>query len=166
MCKISKLILQPKLSEADAEQKTKKVEDEEEAEEEEVRPPMDLFKAIFASSSDEKSSSSSEEDSGEEEEQEAEPQTPVVTPALSVPPQAPPTSHLSSVTSTKYPFILKVINKHNFIIWTRLIYRTEAESRISSKGEEKDPSAASSAQSAQTADLECEEFGPRLPPPG
>uniref|UniRef100_A0A8C2IZX3 G patch domain containing 1 n=1 Tax=Cyprinus carpio TaxID=7962 RepID=A0A8C2IZX3_CYPCA len=37
-----------------------------EEDEEEVRPPMDLFKAIFASSSDEKSSSSSEEDSEEE----------------------------------------------------------------------------------------------------
>uniref|UniRef100_A0A8C1J9W5 G patch domain containing 1 n=1 Tax=Cyprinus carpio TaxID=7962 RepID=A0A8C1J9W5_CYPCA len=39
-----------------------------EEDEEEVRPPMDLFKAIFASSSDEKSSSSSEDDSEEEEE--------------------------------------------------------------------------------------------------
>lgn len=93
--------MQPKVSEPEAEQKTKKAEEEEaEAEEEEVRPPMDLFKAIFASSSDEKSSSSSEEDSGEEEEQEAELQTPVVTPTLPVVPQAPPTSLLSSVNGT------------------------------------------------------------------
>nr|XP_020458272.1 G patch domain-containing protein 1 isoform X2 [Monopterus albus] len=44
----------------------KKEGDEEEGEEEESRPPMDLFKAIFASSSDEKSSSS--EGEGEDEE--------------------------------------------------------------------------------------------------
>ncbi|XP_060767752.1 G patch domain-containing protein 1 [Neoarius graeffei] len=122
---------EPKVSEPDAEQKTKKDEDEEE---EEVRPPMDLFKAIFASSSDEKSSSSSEEDSGEEEEQEveleAEPHTPEVTPTLPVVPQAPPTSRLSSVT--------------------------EPESRIAEKVAQKDTN----------ADLDCEEFGPRLPPPG
>ncbi|XP_054627023.1 G patch domain-containing protein 1 isoform X2 [Dunckerocampus dactyliophorus] len=47
---------------------TEEEEDEEEEEaEEESRPPMDLFKAIFASSSDDKSSSSSNEDSEEEE---------------------------------------------------------------------------------------------------
>ncbi|XP_015223825.1 G patch domain-containing protein 1 isoform X1 [Lepisosteus oculatus] len=45
---------------------------EEEEEEQESRPPMDLFKAIFASSSDEKSSSSSEDE--DEEEDEVEPQ--------------------------------------------------------------------------------------------
>ncbi|KAK3510302.1 hypothetical protein QTP70_034013 [Hemibagrus guttatus] len=121
-----------KVSESDAEQKTKKAEDEEEAEEEEVRPPIDLFKAIFASSSDEKSSSSSEEDGGEEEGQEAEPEIPVVTPAPSVVPQAPPTS--------------------------RLINVTEPETRIADKGDQKD------ASSVKTADLDCEEFGPRLPP--
>nr|XP_023646196.1 G patch domain-containing protein 1 isoform X10 [Paramormyrops kingsleyae] len=38
-------------------------------EEEESRPPMDLFKAIFASSSDEKSSSSSEDNSEEEDDE-------------------------------------------------------------------------------------------------
>ncbi|XP_040893988.1 G patch domain-containing protein 1 isoform X2 [Toxotes jaculatrix] len=43
-------------------------EEEEEEEEEESRPPMDLFKAIFASSSDEKSSSSEGESEEEEEE--------------------------------------------------------------------------------------------------
>ncbi|KAG5839238.1 hypothetical protein ANANG_G00202900 [Anguilla anguilla] len=42
---------------------------EEEEEEEETRPPMDLFKAIFASSSDEKSSSSSEGESEDEQEE-------------------------------------------------------------------------------------------------
>ncbi|XP_076592200.1 G patch domain-containing protein 1 isoform X2 [Chaetodon auriga] len=41
--------------------------EEEEEEEEESRPPMDLFKAIFAGSSDEKSSSSSEGESNDEE---------------------------------------------------------------------------------------------------
>ncbi|XP_053472683.1 G patch domain-containing protein 1 isoform X2 [Ictalurus furcatus] len=128
---------EPEVSEADAEQKTQTAEDEEEAEEEEVRPPMDLFKAIFASSSDEKSSSSSEEDSGEEEEREAELQTPVVIPAQPVAPQAPPTSRLSSVT--------------------------EPESRIADKGAQKDSPAASS---VRAADLDREEFGPRLPPPG
>lgn len=119
-------------AEADAEEKPK--EEEEEAEEEEVRPPMDLFKAIFASSSDEKSSSSSEEDGGEEEEQEqeAEPPIPVVTPAPPVVPQAPPTPGL--------------IN--------------EPKSQIDDKGDQKD------ASSVQTADIDCQEFGPRLPPPG
>lgn len=41
--------------------------------EEESRPPMDLFKAIFACSSDDKSSSS-EEDSEEEEEEQKKPE--------------------------------------------------------------------------------------------
>ncbi|XP_055767835.1 G patch domain-containing protein 1-like isoform X3 [Salvelinus fontinalis] len=48
----------------------KKDEEEEVEEEEENRPPMDLFKAIFASCSDEKSSSSSEGESEEEEKEE------------------------------------------------------------------------------------------------
>lgn len=101
--------LQSKVSESDAEQKIKKAE--EEAEEEEVRPPIDLFKAIFASSSDEKSSSSSEENSGEEEEKEAEAEMPVVTPTLPVVPQTPPTSHLINVPGMNLPEIEKVINK-------------------------------------------------------
>ncbi|XP_024150811.1 G patch domain-containing protein 1 [Oryzias melastigma] len=42
-------------------------EEEQEEEQEESRPPMDLFKAIFASSSEEKSSSSEAESSDEEE---------------------------------------------------------------------------------------------------
>lgn len=50
-------------------------------EEEESRPPMDLFKAIFATSSDEKSSSSQgesedEEDEKDDEKGQAEPQPP------------------------------------------------------------------------------------------
>ncbi|KAM9493532.1 G patch domain-containing protein 1 isoform 1-T3 [Clarias gariepinus] len=138
---------EPKVSEAGAEQKPK--EDEEEVEEEEVRPPMDLFKAIFASSSDEKSSSSSEAESDdEEEEKKAELQTPVVkpaitpaiTPALPVVPQALPTPPISCLSSV-----------------------TEAESEIADKAEQKDAPAASS---VQTASLDCEEFGPRLPPSG
>lgn len=40
------------------------------AEEEESRPPIDLFKAIFASSSEEKSSSSEDEQGDSEDEQE------------------------------------------------------------------------------------------------
>uniref|UniRef100_A0A8B9JHX0 G patch domain containing 1 n=1 Tax=Astyanax mexicanus TaxID=7994 RepID=A0A8B9JHX0_ASTMX len=94
-----------KTAEPQADQTAKKAEDEEEAEEEEVRPPIDLFKAIFASSSNEGSSSSSEEDSGEEEAQAVEPQpiVPVITPtvntiALPVLPQAPPTSSLCATT--------------------------------------------------------------------
>ncbi|XP_028812993.1 G patch domain-containing protein 1 isoform X2 [Denticeps clupeoides] len=56
----------------DLEQKVAEKKDGEEEEEEvtESRPPMDLFKAIFASSSDEKSSSSSEGESENEEEEE------------------------------------------------------------------------------------------------
>ncbi|CAK6978655.1 G patch domain-containing protein 1 isoform X2 [Scomber scombrus] len=46
----------------------KKGDEEEEEEEDESRPPMDLFKAIFASSSDEKSSSSSEGENEDEDE--------------------------------------------------------------------------------------------------
>ncbi|KAJ8248986.1 hypothetical protein GJAV_G00229930 [Gymnothorax javanicus] len=72
---------------------------QEEAEEEESRPPMDLFKAIFASSSDEKSSSSSEGESEDEQEEggreeEVGPPGPSQSNLGSCPPtvQAPPTS--------------------------------------------------------------------------
>ncbi|XP_066510222.1 G patch domain-containing protein 1-like [Hoplias malabaricus] len=133
---------EPKTAEPKTEQTAKKTEDEEEAEEEEVRPPMDLFKAIFASSSDEKSSSSSEEDSGEEEEQEVEPQaqmqvvaniniaaSPVLTPV-------PPASTLSTGTEPKPPL------------------------------EDGEQNNAATVMSVQAEDLDSEEFGPRLPPPG
>lgn len=43
------------------------------------------------------------------------------------------------------------------------IYCTEAESEIADKAEQKDAPAASS---VQTAGLDYEEFGPRLPPSG
>ncbi|XP_074523404.1 G patch domain-containing protein 1 [Halichoeres trimaculatus] len=56
---------------ADQEKKEGGAEEEEE-EEEESRPPMDLFKAIFAGSSDEKSSSSSEGECEDEEKKEEE----------------------------------------------------------------------------------------------
>ncbi|XP_007244933.3 G patch domain-containing protein 1 [Astyanax mexicanus] len=132
-----------KTAEPQADQTAKKAEDEEEAEEEEVRPPIDLFKAIFASSSNEGSSSSSEEDSGEEEAQAVEPQpiVPVITPtvntiALPVLPQAPPTSSLCATTEPK-PLLEDGDQKH-----------------------------ASAAPPVQTGDLDSEEFGPRLPPPG
>uniref|UniRef100_A0A4W4GJ93 G-patch domain-containing protein n=1 Tax=Electrophorus electricus TaxID=8005 RepID=A0A4W4GJ93_ELEEL len=89
----------PKTTEPVTEQTAKQTEDDDRADEEEVRPPMDLFKAIFASSSDEKSSSSSAEESGEDEEQEAKPQTnePI---AASVNLLAPPVSTVSSSSMT------------------------------------------------------------------
>uniref|UniRef100_A0A4W4GL31 G-patch domain-containing protein n=1 Tax=Electrophorus electricus TaxID=8005 RepID=A0A4W4GL31_ELEEL len=91
--------IQPKTTEPVTEQTAKQTEDDDRADEEEVRPPMDLFKAIFASSSDEKSSSSSAEESGEDEEQEAKPQTnePI---AASVNLLAPPVSTVSSSSMT------------------------------------------------------------------
>lgn len=65
----NRTFMQANVAQSDGKQTEQKTEEEEkEEDEEEVRPPMDLFKAIFASSSDEKSSSSSEEDSEEEEE--------------------------------------------------------------------------------------------------
>ncbi|XP_072527303.1 G patch domain-containing protein 1 [Salminus brasiliensis] len=136
-------IAEPKTSEPQTEQTAKKAEDEDEGEEAEVRPSMDLFKAIFASSSDDESSSSSEEDSGEEEAQEVETQTnvPVVTTvnifATPVLTQAPPTSSLSLTMTESKP--------------------------LSEEGNQKNASAATS---IQAGDLDSEEFGPRLPPPG
>ncbi|RVE74927.1 hypothetical protein OJAV_G00027120 [Oryzias javanicus] len=53
--------------EEEEEEQEEQEEEEEEEEEEESRPPMDLFKAIFASSSEEKSSSSEAESNDEEE---------------------------------------------------------------------------------------------------
>uniref|UniRef100_A0A4W6CV55 G patch domain containing 1 n=1 Tax=Lates calcarifer TaxID=8187 RepID=A0A4W6CV55_LATCA len=60
--------LPTKSAEEQSSDKKKEGDDEEEEEEEESRPPMDLFKAIFANSSDEKSSSSEGESEDEEEE--------------------------------------------------------------------------------------------------
>lgn len=70
-------------SEEQPNQEKKREGDEEadEEEEEESRPPMDLFKAIFASSSDEKSSSS-EGESDEEDQKEVQEQADALTPNL------------------------------------------------------------------------------------
>ncbi|XP_070825674.1 G patch domain-containing protein 1 isoform X2 [Chaetodon trifascialis] len=69
--------------------------EEEEEEEEESRPPMDLFKAIFAGSSDEKSSSSSEGESNDEEDTKDAKEHEV-----SVEPQQPSLFNITSVTSS------------------------------------------------------------------
>ncbi|KAG7239576.1 hypothetical protein INR49_028727 [Caranx melampygus] len=68
-------------------------EEKEEEEEEESRPPMDLFKAIFASSSDDKSSSSEGESEEEEEEDTKEEKG-------KMEPQAVKLFNISNVTST------------------------------------------------------------------
>lgn len=86
---------------SEGQQTEQKTEAEEEEEvEEEARPPMDLFKAIFASSSDERNSSSSEDDSEEEEEM-------APTTKSSVGSLDPPTS----VQFTPVPDISKVTGK-------------------------------------------------------
>uniref|UniRef100_A0A3B4DW06 G-patch domain-containing protein n=1 Tax=Pygocentrus nattereri TaxID=42514 RepID=A0A3B4DW06_PYGNA len=119
------------------EQTAKKTEDEEE-EEEEVRPPMDLFKAIFASSSDEKSSSSSEEESGDEADQAVEPQTHIlVVPTVKI--DASPVSTPDPPTSS--------------------LSTAKEPKPLTEEGEQKDVS-------VRTGDIDSEEFGPRLPPPG
>ncbi|KAF5900210.1 G patch domain-containing protein 1 isoform X1, partial [Clarias magur] len=151
---------EPKVSEVDAEQKTKKAEDEEEVEEEEVRPPMDLFKAIFASSSDEKSSSSSEAESDEEEGKEAELQTPAVTPVITPAVTPAVTPVITPAVTPAVPVVPQGLPIPPFSCLNSV---TEPESRIADKAEQKDASAVSS---VQTAGLDCEEFGPRLPPPG
>ncbi|XP_026864758.2 G patch domain-containing protein 1 isoform X1 [Electrophorus electricus] len=143
---------QPKTTEPVTEQTAKQTEDDDRADEEEVRPPMDLFKAIFASSSDEKSSSSSAEESGEDEEQEAKPQTnePI---AASVNLLAPPVSTVSSSSMTESK-LLSDKGEHPHFSESKL---------LSDKGEQKDALAVSS---VQMGGLDSEEFGPRLPPPG
>ncbi|XP_051576587.1 G patch domain-containing protein 1-like isoform X1 [Myxocyprinus asiaticus] len=157
----------PEVKEAQSDGQQKTEEDEEEEDEEEVRPPMDLFKAIFASSSDEKSSSSSEDDSEGEEK---------VTPPKSEPikSSAGTLSTTISAQITPVPDISKVAGKilelrsHNFIIINLLLTlftRFTVQSMLPAE------TAAQNAQSsvnppAKTGDLDEEEFGPRLPPPG
>ncbi|XP_048040948.1 LOW QUALITY PROTEIN: G patch domain-containing protein 1 [Megalobrama amblycephala] len=130
------------------EQKTEEEEEEKEEDEEEVRPPMDLFKAIFANSSDEKSSSSSEDDGEEDEEVAFSTSEPIQSSAGTVNPlvqaQISPVPDVSKVTDLKH---LTVQNM---------------------------PSAETTAQNTQSSvnapvksqGLDEEEFGPRLPPPG
>ncbi|KAK6294001.1 hypothetical protein J4Q44_G00348310 [Coregonus suidteri] len=112
---------------------------EKEEEEEESRPPMDLFKAIFASSSDEKSSSSSEGESEEEEEEGVRSKAgtgPQISNQFNVntSPPAPPVS----VSATP--------SQHTDVMF-------------------KMPSGPAAAPPPQDQEMEEEEFGPRLPPP-
>ncbi|KAL7833714.1 hypothetical protein AOLI_G00286740 [Acnodon oligacanthus] len=129
---------EPKTAGPVTEQTGKKTEDEEEAEEEEVRPPMDLFKAIFASSSDEKSSSSSEEESGDEADQAVELQTHV--------PVVPTVKTDGAPVLTQAPP-------------TSSLSTATDPKPLTEDGEQKDAS-------VRTGDIDSEEFGPRLPPPG
>ncbi|KAJ8343358.1 hypothetical protein SKAU_G00306870 [Synaphobranchus kaupii] len=122
-----------------AESKAEQKEEEEEKEEEESRPPMDLFKAIFASSSDEKSSSSSEGESDDEQEEgglepagpqaSSQPSTGISLPAPPAPPAPPTPTPLQQ--EMKAPAV---------------------------------PSGSSGVPPQARRDEE-EEFGPRLPPP-
>ncbi|XP_026123418.1 G patch domain-containing protein 1 isoform X1 [Carassius auratus] len=120
-----------KVTQSDGKETEPKTEEEEkEEDEEEVRPPMDLFKAIFASSSDEKSSSSSEEDSEEEE----------VAPSTSEPIQISAETLNPPVSTPSKP---------------------SAETSTAQNTQSSSRSAPDKPQ-----DLDEEEFGPRLPPPG
>ncbi|XP_057191075.1 G patch domain-containing protein 1 [Triplophysa rosa] len=122
--------------------------EEEEEVEEEARPPMDLFKAIFASSSDEKSSSSSEDDSEEEEEMTPPTSEPSkssvgsVDPPISV--QFTPVPDISKVTDVKHPQVQSVSSSE------MAVQNTQSSENVPAK----------------TGSLNEEEFGPRLPPPG
>ncbi|XP_067441518.1 G patch domain-containing protein 1 isoform X1 [Thunnus thynnus] len=122
----------------------KKGDEEEEEEEEESRPPMDLFKAIFASSSDEKSSSSSEGESEDEDEKDVkEDQAKVESQPL----------NLFNITSAATVTSSSLSSSS----------ATVTSSSLSSS------TATSSQQTAvvpgQTSTQEEEEFGPKLPPP-
>ncbi|TRY65139.1 hypothetical protein DNTS_022290 [Danionella cerebrum] len=120
-------------------------EDDEDEEEEEVRPPMDLFKAIFASSSEEKSSSSSED-----EEEEVVPPVPEATqnPAGCMMPVKP----LISAHISRFPDVSKVMDvKH-----PPMQSIPSTENTMPSTHNAPAPSTG----------LGEEEFGPRLPPPG
>nr|XP_055061856.1 G patch domain-containing protein 1 isoform X1 [Misgurnus anguillicaudatus] len=134
--------------EQQSEQKTEKEEEkDEEEEEEEVRPPMDLFKAIFASSSDEKSSSSSEDDSEEEEEE--------VNPTTSDPIKSTTGRLDPSIKIQDTPDLSKVTDIKHFktqSVPSADITEQKAQSSV------KPP--------AKSGELDEEEFGPRLPPPG
>ncbi|XP_051946776.1 G patch domain-containing protein 1 isoform X2 [Xyrauchen texanus] len=130
----------PEVKEAQSDELQKTEEDEED--EEEVRPPMDLFKAIFASSSDEKSSSSSEEDSEGEEK---------VTP----PKSEPIKSSESTLSTTISAQIISVPDISKVAVQSMRSAETAAQNAQSSVN-----------PPAKTGDLDEEEFGPRLPPPG
>ncbi|XP_030621528.1 G patch domain-containing protein 1 [Chanos chanos] len=128
-------------------EKEQKNEDNE-AEEEESRPPMDLFKAIFASSSDEKSSSS-EDDSEEEDEPGPDPE------------QGVPQGQWGSQTKEPINISTKPLDPPLPALTTptQLSGNTTEKTHISEQS-------GSNAEMAVTAeDPQAEEFGPRLPPP-
>uniref|UniRef100_A0A8C2GNB4 G patch domain containing 1 n=1 Tax=Cyprinus carpio TaxID=7962 RepID=A0A8C2GNB4_CYPCA len=139
-----------KVAQSDGKQTEPKTDEEEkEEDEEEVRPPMDLFKAIFASSSDEKSSSSSEEDSEEEE----------VAPSTSEPIQisAETLNPPVSAQITPAPDISKVPDLKHLTVQSK----PSAETTSTQNTQSSSHSAPDKSQG-----LDEEEFGPRLPPPG
>ncbi|XP_061819750.2 G patch domain-containing protein 1 isoform X2 [Nerophis lumbriciformis] len=114
-------------------------EDKEEEVEEESRPPMDLFKAIFASSSDEKSSSSDED--GEEEEPKEEEVKPQPTNLFNI-------SSTSSVTST-----------------VTVTSTATSTSTVTSASTVTTSSQQTASVSCHMPSEEVLEFGPKLPPP-
>uniref|UniRef100_A0A8C2J2C0 G patch domain containing 1 n=1 Tax=Cyprinus carpio TaxID=7962 RepID=A0A8C2J2C0_CYPCA len=137
-----------KVAQSDGKQTEPKTDEEEkEEDEEEVRPPMDLFKAIFASSSDEKSSSSSEEDSEEE-----------MAPSTSEPIQisAEPLNPPVSAQITPAPDISKVPDLKHLTVQSK----PSAETASTQNTQSSSHSAPDKSQG-----LDEEEFGPRLPPP-
>ncbi|XP_058639617.1 G patch domain-containing protein 1 isoform X2 [Onychostoma macrolepis] len=139
-----------KVAQSDEKQTEPKTEEEEkEEDEEEVRPPMDLFKAIFASSSDEKSSSS-EEDSEEEEE---------VAPSTSEPIQSSAETLNPPISAqlTPAPDISKVPDLKHLTVQSK----PSAETTTAQNTQSSSQSAPDKSQG-----LDEEEFGPRLPPPG
>ncbi|KAL1271248.1 hypothetical protein QQF64_030264 [Cirrhinus molitorella] len=139
-----------KVAQSDEQQTEQKTEEEEkeEDEEEEVRPPMDLFKAIFASSSDEKSSSSDEDDSEEEKE---------VTPPASEPIQSSAETLNPPVSAqiTPAPDISKVPDIKQLTVQSMPSAETTSQNTQFSQR-----------APAKSEGLDEEEFGPRLPPPG
>ncbi|XP_067306623.1 G patch domain-containing protein 1 [Pseudorasbora parva] len=139
-----------KVAQSDGQQTEQKNEEEEkeEDEEEEVRPPMDLFKAIFASSSDEKSSSSSEDNSEEEEEVALPSSEPIQSSAGTVNPLIP-------AQITPVPDISKVTDLKHLTVQSMPSAETAAEN---TQSKDLAPS--------KSHELDEEEFGPRLPPPG
>uniref|UniRef100_A0A672QTD0 G-patch domain-containing protein n=1 Tax=Sinocyclocheilus grahami TaxID=75366 RepID=A0A672QTD0_SINGR len=134
-----------KVAQSDGKQTEQKTEEEEkEEDEEEVRPPMDLFKAIFASSSDEKSSSSSEDDSEEEKE------------------VAPPASDpIQSSAETLNPPVSAQSTPAPDIKLKHLTVQSMPSAETTAQNTQSSHSAPAKSQG-----LDEEEFGPRLPPPG
>ncbi|XP_034038819.1 G patch domain-containing protein 1 [Thalassophryne amazonica] len=163
---------EPRAESADEMTMERKKEDEDEPEEEESRPPMDLFKAIFASSSDEKSSSSEEDSHNEDDDQTKDGfQTPnlfnitsttavtstTVTPSSSAVTSTTVTPSSSAVTSTT------VTPSSSAVTSTTA---TPSSSAVTSTTATPSSSAvtSSSQQTGSVSKQEQEEFGPKLPP--